>query len=312
MEKYTWGTLQLETIKKMFLNKDVLEIKDLKRMRTENRYKTYMDGMRQACNEAVGEIIKRGKPQIKTFDLTVQPIINLIYGPYAVFNKGNETLEYKTDEGLSYYFETDNKALVEIYVDGSLVKTIETRASKPGKFTAYRGYIDNEDKKPVTIAFKGNNPYYLRNLAIYGLDYDTGDGNVKNIPEFREYYKCDLSKYIKDFYKLEKLYLDGAELINNTNYVFEDRYNIILDRPGFYRLKYQAYPLWITEETMDDDEFNIDPEIAVIIPLYMASQLYKDDDISIATVYRNEFEVALENYYSEINDLKFVSKSGWL
>ena len=67
-----------------------------------------------------------------------------------------------------------------------------------------------------------------------------------------------------------------------------------------------------TEETTDDDEFNIDPEIAVIIPLYMASQLYKDDDISIATVYRNEFEVALENYYSEINDLKFVSKSGWL
>lgn len=312
MEKYTWGTIQLETIKKMFLNKEALTIKDLKSMRDENRYKTYMDGMRQACNEAVGEIVKRGKPQIKTFELTIQPIINLIQTERAIFNRGDQPLEYKTNEGLSYYFEVDNKAAVDIYVDGELYKHIVTRASKPGKFNVYRGYINNYDKKPVIIKFSGTNPYYLRNLAIYGLDYNTGDNNEKNIPEFRDYYKCDLSKYIKDFYKLDKLYLDDVEMINNTNYVFEDRYNIILERPGFYKLKYQAYPLWITEETADDEALNIDPEIAVIIPLYMASQLYKDDDISISTVYRNEFEVALENYYSEINDVKFISKSGWL
>lgn len=34
------------------------------------------------------------------------------------------------------------------------------------------------------------------------------------------------------------------------------------------------------------------PDVAVLLPLYMASQLYKDDDNSIATIYRNEFEVA--------------------
>ena len=32
--------------------------------------------------------------------------------------------------------------------------------------------------------------------------------------------------------------------------------------------------------------------MAVLLPLYMASQLYKDDDITLATMYRNEFEVA--------------------
>ena len=36
----------------------------------------------------------------------------------------------------------------------------------------------------------------------------------------------------------------------------------------------------------------LDPEVAVLLPLYMASQLYKDDDITLATMYRNEFEVA--------------------
>ena len=57
MNIYTWGQIQLETIKKMFLNKDPLLIKNLKSMRTDNRYKTYLDSMPQACNEAISEIV---------------------------------------------------------------------------------------------------------------------------------------------------------------------------------------------------------------------------------------------------------------
>ena len=53
-----------------------------------------------------------------------------------------------------------------------------------------------------------------------------------------------------------------------------------------------------------DDDYEIDlPEAAcVLIPLYMASQLYKDDDISQATAYRNEFEAGLVDLRNEIEN----------
>ena len=77
---------------------------------------------------------------------------------------------------------------------------------------------------------------------------------------------------------------------------------------------YKKYPQSITSETEDDYEFILDPEVAALIPLYMASQLYKDDDNAIATVYRNEFEVAFERLtqFAEVpRKEEFVSESGW-
>ena len=65
----------------------------------------------------------------------------------------------------------------------------------------------------------------------------------------------------------------------------------------------------------DDYELNVPPEVAVILPLYMASQLYKDDDNGIATSYRNEFEVAFERLSLPAvlsSSEKFTSESGWI
>jgi hypothetical protein len=77
---------------------------------------------------------------------------------------------------------------------------------------------------------------------------------------------------------------------------------------------YKAYPAPITDETADNYELPLQPEVVVLIPLYMASQLYKEDDNSIATSYRNEFEVGFERLNKLIGDStkEFVSESGWI
>lgn len=49
----------------------------------------------------------------------------------------------------------------------------------------------------------------------------------------------------------------------------------------------------VNYETESDVEINLPEDACVLIPLYIASQLYKDDDISQATAYRNEFEAGL-------------------
>lgn len=51
----------------------------------------------------------------------------------------------------------------------------------------------------------------------------------------------------------------------------------------------------ITSETANDYEIQLPADACVLIPLYIASQLYKDDDIAQATAYRNEFEVGLQD-----------------
>lgn len=61
---------------------------------------------------------------------------------------------------------------------------------------------------------------------------------------------------------------------------------------GEYEVWYDALPPRITAQTPDDTVLPLDDDAAVILPLYMASQLYKDDDSSAAAIYRNEFEVA--------------------
>lgn len=64
----------------------------------------------------------------------------------------------------------------------------------------------------------------------------------------------------------------------------------------------------ITDETDDDFELSYPEEACVLIPLYIASQLYKDDDISQATAYRNEFEVALQDLYYNIENQESIKE----
>ena len=61
---------------------------------------------------------------------------------------------------------------------------------------------------------------------------------------------------------------------------------------GEYEIWYDAAPPRLTADTPDTEELPVEDQAAVILPLYMASQLYKDDDSALATAYRNEFEAA--------------------
>ena len=67
-------------------------------------------------------------------------------------------------------------------------------------------------------------------------------------------------------------------------------------------------------DTPDDYELALDPEVVTLLPMYMASQLYKDDDNSLSTIYRNEWEVAFERLSQNSNaphKEEFTSESGW-
>lgn len=318
MTTYTWGEIQLESIKKMFLNNDTIKLTDLRKMKDDNKYKIYLNGMAQAANEGIAECMKRGRPFIKTFNFTQIPIKNSLGNNFETKYYLGDEIVLESEEAKSYYFEVDNKALVEIYyLDENnvwtLQETIENNGRTPGVYTAYKNFSQNIG---VKIIFKGSTVYSYRNVALFLQNYDVDNGDIRYIPDYKPYYIYDLDSLIPDFYKIDKLYFEDYkyELVNRTDYILEDGYTLVIDDKliGNFILKYQCYPIKIDEETDDDDELDLPEEVAVILPLYIASQLYKDDDIALATQYRNEFEIAVQNMYPRKDDTKFISKTGWI
>ena len=109
--------------------------------------------------------------------------------------------------------------------------------------------------------------------------------------------KYDLSTLTTDFYTFRDVYLTTTETYAKTNdFTIEGDSLFVIpsDAIGTWTIYYNAYPQSITKLTDGSTVLALDPEVAAIIPLYMASQLYKEDDLAMATMWRNEFEVARE------------------
>lgn len=140
------------------------------------------------------------------------------------------------------------------------------------------------------------------------------DGTQKKI-------SVNLKKEIPDLYQMKPngIYFDDGRSGVTSYYGYElvgDEYLVLNGRKkGTYHIFYRAYPLRVKSGMKGDTDLQLDDDVAVLVPLYIASQLYKDDDISIATTYRNEFEVGREVLMNERNGsfaAQFVSKTGWL
>ena len=58
---------------------------------------------------------------------------------------------------------------------------------------------------------------------------------------------------------------------------------------GKIDIYYEAYPNNISKETTSNTKLDLEESFTRIIPLYIAGELYKDDDLTLSTMYMNEF-----------------------
>lgn len=184
----TWGEIQIESLKKMFLNKEVLTIENLETYKKDKKYKTYLDAMPQACNEAINYIIN------------LEPIIRV-----EELEKTSENDKYDLKEIISDY-----KKFHDINSEYSVIWTMLT-------------------KNIIRI-----NGWTQGNIDIY----------------------------------------------------------------------YEAYPKKITNDTIPTTKIDLEESFARIIPLYIAGELYKDDDLTLSTMYMNEF---MTNLSTMVNNDNFIN-----
>lgn len=136
----------------------------------------------------------------------------------------------------------------------------------------------------------------------------------------QEVIEIDLNSIVDDLFQLKPngIYFSDTEgkvyEYDQEDYFGNDILLLNGKNYGVYRVYYHAYPLKATAETEGTADMQLDPDVASLVPLYMASQLYKDDDNGIATSYRNEFEVGRELLMRERHNGgsgTFICTTGW-
>lgn len=277
---YTWRDIKLATLQKMYAAEGSEIIQDAS---TQD----YLAGMPYAANEGLMRLSTAGKFIVKSIVLNHMPSKNLV--------SKNDNQIYSADGAKSYYFQYSGIGTATITTDdGSVVLDLDAY----GTFKEYKGNIVNTTNGKVTISFASNYPSTIKNLALYADAFPTD----ADVPKYGDYVTYDLRELVDDFYSLfdNSICYRGGEkdiYLSTSDYYRESDHLLVLpkEKSGMYTIYYNAYPGQITITTDDDYVMTVDPEIIVLLPLYMASQLFKDDDPGIATTLRNEFEVGLDS-----------------
>ena len=314
---YTWGDIQIISIEKMFLNNTPIQVSDLSEMREDKKYKNYLSAMPNVANEALLRIMSKGRPIIKKYIFN-QNIPNSIlhsqsYDSYLV---ESEDIQAFAAVAHAYYFEIDNSAtvLVEKFngTTWEIVETIDYVSTRPGKYRVFKGLINNPDNEQIRLVFKAQFIYNVRNIALYNVKFRTNEEVFNNVRR----QKYNLNELIEDFYKIVSVeYEENSEkgmYISNYDLEGDNVFVVDTEMKGNFIITYQAYPDKISSSTADSYIFNLPAEMILLLPLYISSELYKDDDISLATSYRNQFEAGLESLDGNAVAVSFMSNSGWL
>lgn len=311
----TWGSIKLKTLQKMFsTNGGQTTIPN------DNATREFVSAMPGACNEALQLLATAGKFIIKSLDIAHIPVRNLVSNGDKIQSTEGGSISYEGDGARSFYYELKGKGTMTLVIGDRepIVELFDTLSDSQG-FVPFKRIIPNPEKAKVSVTFESEYPMALKNVAFYSAKYEF----VDQIPPYSEYIRYDLTKMVDDYYMvdLEHIIYEGDADISRytaTSDFFQEGFKVMVlhrDIPGNYKIYYKAYPQQITNETGDDVELSLDPEVEALLPLYMASQLYKDDDLGMATGYRNEFEVAFERLTQSVSapsSERFTSESGWI
>lgn len=146
---------------------------------------------------------------------------------------------------------------------------------------------------------------YLR--KSYMTSKDKGEALTVNleyeVPDYWRMGNMEVYKLVDDTPEP----VDGVALYGGKYLVFPAEFE------GDFEFFYDAKPTTITLSTPDSKKIDLPDDAVVLLPMYIASQLYKDDDNAIATMYRNEFETAFERLTNPrtVTREKFSSNTGW-
>ena len=211
-------------------------------------------------------------------------------------------------------------------VDGAAEVFYETLSSDGSYVLVESEQIDNHGYTPVRYNFNIPGPVRvrfsgtigIRNVAMYGEKYEN-KWEIQSPGEVQTYsikQLCAHNKKLPFMRMGEKpIRYENRDISGHVHFDGRDTIMIPTLYQGEIRVYYDAYPTKITAETPDDFEVELPFEAQDAIPLYIASVLYAEDSIVIATQYYNKFEARKQELLSARNKTfmadEFANESGW-
>jgi hypothetical protein len=299
---WTWKDVKLFSLQKMFAADGIT-------IPSDESVKDYVASMPQACNEALSILSRVGRYVLKSVSIAHNPIPNMISEPHDLVLL-NDSATVEMEGAKSYYFEYTGTGTLKVYSDELLVDTVELDSDS---YAVKKGFLTGSK---VKFEFIPTYPLTIANLAFYSVSFKSED----YIPAYQDCEKYDLKTLVSDFHHIEDVYYNGVKqkYAQTSTYAFEGEHTLVLrtDKPGKYLVYYRSFPQMVTSDTTDDYIFDLPDDLMLLLPVYIASELYKEDDLAIATSYRNEFEVELARLAEDSADAptseRFTSESGWI
>lgn len=162
----------------------------------------------------------------------------------------------------------------------------------------------------------------LNNRVLINIDTITirlDDTNLEDyLAEDCSAWVFDIGAYMEDNEIDNYLYTEVIQhtYIKRDNLLFEEQDGKLYIDKRFMdtnsltlTIKYRIIPERFTTTTPWNTLIDLPYNICSIVPLYLASELYKDDDISMSTAYRNQFETELDYISSQMVDSLGVEHS---
>lgn len=110
-------------------------------------------------------------------------------------------------------------------------------------------------------------------------------------------HRLNLTTYMPRFRAVDRLMLESGGVYDEAEDWSLEGDNVLVipgNVAGIYTIWYAAYPQKIKSDTPDSEKIDLPEEAAALIPLYIAGELYKEDELAMATMFRNEFEDGME------------------
>lgn len=177
--------------------------------------------------------------------------------------------------------------------------------------------LSNADVQEYVINMADAANYAIRDLSavvplISFFDFAQGQENSpKPAGEINGRYWYAMPQLASDFIRFaegtQEMYAVG---VKTASYYLQ----VPTGYTGNVTIPYYAYAPTVTEETADDVLFDWHQECLDLIPLYMASRLYMEDDVQLATMYRNQYEAKKAELAERIDTSmsgNFVNTTGW-
>ena len=299
-----WGECILYTLQRMYMFDDKNDISSLAEARENADFATHISAMPHIANEGMYYIASKGEGIVKIAEFAQISFRNLLgdaYTNYRFLGKEGEKLELKAQGAQSYCFCTSGSGKATVYSGMIPIKEIEFSGTG-----VYRGMTGMEPENETRIVFESEFPFMIRSIALYAEKFERDE----DVPEHRAERRHNLTKEIPGFYRLLPGGINPAGIAR-----FEGVDTLVLahDDENIYQITYKAHPTKITYETPDEEMLDMPEEMAAILPLYIAAALYKDTDVQIATLWRNEFETALAELVQTTRrtNMKFQTVTGW-